>query len=163
MTLTKPDFDAVALLARNVLKENMISKPPVIASHIANSYGLQVFRMQFNPEYSDVSGFIDANQKAIAVNADDAPVRQNFTIAHELGHYLRNHHLEEGYSVLLRDKSHMVNTPMEVEANWFAGNLLVPEMFLREYLDTYPYATDRQLSNIFGVSAEVIRIRRQYL
>jgi len=163
MSLEKPDYNAVKQLAKEVLKQNMVARPPVIASRLAPSYGLKVYRVQFNEDHEDIAGFIDTDEMAIAVNAEDPPVRQNFTIAHELGHFLRGHHLNEGYSVLLRDTTQMENNYMEKEANWFAGNLLVPEIFLREYLELYPYATDAQFAKWFGVSAEVIRIRRQYL
>ena len=52
---------------------------------------------------------------------------------------------------------------IEQEANCFAGNLLVPEIFLKEVIQKYPFATNSQLGNIFGVSDTVIRIRRKIL
>jgi Zn-dependent peptidase ImmA (M78 family) len=98
------------------------------------------------------------------VNAEDSPARQNFTVAHELGHYLLEHELSGAeYTCLFRNPANQKNTPIEKEANCFAANLLVPTYILREYLDKYPFATNEQLSKIFGVSSEVLRFRRQYL
>jgi len=159
----KADFHAVKRLARQVLEENGIFKPPVIAAELAESYGLEVFESEFNEEYAHIAGFIDFGENFILVNADDSLHRKNFTVAHELGHYLLGHNAENGYTVLLRDPDAMVKTPLEQEANCFAANVLVPEPFLLEYLDNYPYITNQQLSKAFGVSADVVRIRRLYL
>jgi len=161
--IRKPDFAAVEKLAKQVLKENFIVKPPVLAARLAEAQGLEVFEADFEEEYTHIAGFIDFDTNMILVNAEDVPARKNFTVAHELGHYLLGHNAANGYAVLLRNTDEMVKTPLEQEANCFAANLLVPEPFLREYLDTYPFITDPQLARIFGVSAEVIRYRRLYL
>ena len=163
MAFEKPDYKAVKLLAREVLRDNMIVEPPVIAANLAKTYGLQVVRVAFNENYSHVAGFINADSMEIAVNADDSLARQNFTIAHELGHYLREHHKESGYSFLLRDPRNSAKNAMEMEANCFAANVLVPYSFLQERMDEFPYATDWQLGNLFGVSSDVIRYRKLYL
>ena len=103
----------------------------------------------------------------LIINAKDATVQQNFTIAHGLGHYALEHHkdprFEKNYSVILRDACFVGQTPVELEVNLFADNLLVPSMFLQKYLNKYPYATDQELSNIFGVPSEVIYRRRLYV
>ena len=159
----KPDFAMVKRLAWRVLEENFVTKPPINAAELAEACGLAVFESRFKPAYSHVAGFIDFDNTKILINADDSVPRKNFTVAHELGHYLLGHNEENGYTVLLRNPDAMAKTPIEQEANCFAANLLVPERFLREWLDNYPSATDQQLSGIFGVSAEVIRYRRLYL
>ena len=161
-TTAKANFELAKEKALDILKANMIVKPPVIAAELAESEGLQVLCMLFNPGYTEIAGFIDADKKAIVVNAVESSARQNFTIAHELGHYLLKHHESNEYTVMWRDPRAMKKTPMEQEANCFAANLLVPSMFLREYLDNYPLITDWQLSLLFGVSVDVIRFRRLY-
>jgi len=159
----RPDFAEAEKLARQILKENFIIEPPVFATKLAEACGLSVFEAEFKPDYAHIAGFIDFAKNKILVNTLDSPARKNFTIAHELGHYLLGHNAENGYTVLLRNTDEMIKTPQEQEANCFAANLLVPEPFLREYLEKYPFATDPQLANIFGVSADVIRYRRLYL
>jgi Zn-dependent peptidase ImmA (M78 family) len=159
----EPDYAEAKRWARKVLEANLIVKPPVNAAKVARAYELDVVDCAFKPEHSHVAGAIDFDTKTILVNEDDSPHRKNFTIAHELGHFLLGHNEENGYTVFLRNPDAMVKTPVEQEANCFAANLLVPEPFLMEYLDTYSFITDQQLSKIFGVSSEVIRFRRLYL
>ena len=161
--IRKPDFVAVKRLAWQVLEENFVTKPPVIAARLVRAYELEAFEAEFKPEYDHIAGFIDFDNKKILVNAGDSTARKNFTAAHELGHYLLKHNVENGYTVLLRDMGAMIKTPVEQEANCFAANVLVPEQFLREYLDNYSHITERQLASIFGVSEDVIRYRKLYL
>ena len=165
-TVVRPrvaDFTAARQLARTVLEENFIIRPPVIAERLAKTYGLEVVYGDFKPQHSHVAGFIDFARNTIAVNALDSAPRQNFTVAHELGHYLLKHSVEDGYTVLLRNTDDIIRTPIEQEANCFAANVLVPGQFLLEYLDNYPHVTDQQLAGVFGVSASVIRFRKLYL
>ena len=167
MTTDISRYAEIKQAALNVLEANRIDEPPVTAARLAEAYGFTVIGMIFSPEHAKrIAGFIDVPSGEIVVNAEDAPVIQNYTIAHELGHYLLKHHeaedFEKNYSVLLREAGGPSQEPMEIEANLFADNLLVPSMFLREYLDRYPRATNQELSNIFGVSPEVIRYRRPY-
>ncbi len=162
MTYAAPDYNRAKQLALDTLEANMIVKPPVIAADLAESAGLKVVRATFKLEYAHIAGFIDTDEMSIVVNAEEPAVRRNFTIAHELGHYLLKHHESSEYSVLLRNTSTATKTPMEQEANVFAANLLVPDVFLRECIDKYPFATDEQLGRLFGVSAEVIRYRKLY-
>jgi len=157
------DFAAAKQLARRVLEENAIIEPPVIAAELVASYGLEAMTAVFQPGYEHIAGFIDFDTLKIYVNGDESLQRQNFTIAHELGHYLLGHRQESGYTVLLRNPDGMVKTPIEQEANCFAANLLVPGSFLLQYLEDYPGISDHQLTKFFGVSVDVIRYRRLYV
>jgi len=157
----QPDFAAARTKAQEVLEGNVIVKPPVVAHALAENYDLKVEYWTFKPEYSDVAGFIEAASRTIAVNADDPLPRQNFTIAHELGHYLLGHDLlGKEYSCLFRNPTKQKKNLMEQEANYFAIHLLVPTKMLRTYLEQFPFASDEQLSRIFGVSADIIGLRR---
>ena len=165
-TVTRPkvaDFVAAKRLARQVLQDNGITEPPIIAADLVVSYGLEAMIAVFQPGYDHIAGFIDFDEFKIYVNGDDSLQRQNFTIAHELGHYLLGHRKESGYTVLLRNPDEMVKTPIEKEANCFAANLLVPEPFLLQYLEDFPGITNYQLTKIFGVSTDVIHYRRLYV
>jgi len=162
MATTQADFKLAKTKALQILEANMIVKPPVIAAELAEAEGVEVLCMTFNPDYMEIAGFIDTDRKAIVVNAAENSARQNFTIAHELGHYLLKHYESSEYTVLLRNSNAMKKTPMEQEANCFAANLLVPSMFLREYINNFPFITDLQLARLFGVSVDVIRFRRLY-
>ena len=159
----KPNYEIAKEKAFQVLKDNFINEPPVIAEEVAHRYGLDVKYCVFKPEYNDVAGFIDS-KGVIIVNSQEAAQRRNFTIAHELGHYLLGHLKNPEYGVLYRRPiSQMSSKPIEQEANCFAANLLVPEEILKDYIKRCPFATNQQLGNIFGVSSDVIGFRRQLL
>ena len=113
--------------------------------------------MEFSGESEGVSGFYDPDEHAIYVNKHEYPLRQSFTIAHELGHALLHREWARtgNYSVLMRDNGTDHGEPHEKEANSFAANLLVP----RELLDKYRHLSEGDLSKLFAVSVPVIRNR----
>ena len=156
-------FREIKQLTRKILEENMIVKPPIIAAELILVSDLVVSCGTFKPEYEHISGFLDIDNKKIVINAIDSPSQQNYTIAHEFGHYLLGHYQEAEYAPLLRDSRAMKKTLLEQRASYFAANLLVPDMFLREYIDRYPLIEDYQLTRIFGVPLEIIRYRKRYL
>jgi hypothetical protein len=112
---------------------------PVPVEKIARKYALVV--REDLP--SDVSGMLvpvpspdGKPQWAIVVNSKDAPVRQRFTIAHELGHLLIHRystpHADGRYQVRFRDeRSAEGSAREEIEANQFAAELLMPEREVR--------------------------------
>ena len=152
------DYGTIMNLALDVLQKHNITKPPVAADELARKLGFSVLCAELNPGY--VAGYIDIDNNEIVVNSDDVPVQQNFTIAHELGHYLLKHFekddYKENYSVLLRDARIDEDSSMEQEASWFAESLLVPVDFLFERIAKYPFVTDQSLARMFGVPVTVI-------
>ncbi|MGZ0175141.1 MAG: ImmA/IrrE family metallo-endopeptidase, partial [Planctomycetales bacterium] len=86
-----------------------------------------------------------------------SPLRDRFTIAHELGHYFLHSDQGEIPIVAFRNGS----TRIEWEANWFAASLLMPKAEFRQ-------AASRDLSVAalaarFGVSQEAARVRKEAL
>lgn len=78
--------------------------------------------------------------------------RIRFSILHELGHFILNHDMRQDIPKALYDKQ-------EVEANYFAAQLLMPEQILGE-LRRRLVRLDRQaLKKYFGVSGESSDIR----
>jgi hypothetical protein len=132
---------------------------------------------------SDVSGMLvplevanGAAKWAIVVNAQDPPVRQRFTIAHELGHLLIHKystpHADGRYQVRFRDERSARGSVLEeIEANQFAAELLMPEGEIRAIakklrLDVADSALDKlamaKLSEAAGrlqVSAQALSFR----
>lgn len=125
----------------------------------------------------DLSGFLyrDAAQKIIGVNTQHASVRQNFTVAHELGHFLLHDqeqlHLDRAFSTIrLRDhRSSQGVDSAEKEANLFAAELLMPQEFLRadlagkDVLDLYDEDLLPDLAGRYRVSVQALTFRLQYL
>jgi Zn-dependent peptidase ImmA (M78 family) len=164
MSATFPDLDKAKKLAREVLEANLVTKAPIVAETLVSPYGLNVRHSFFKEEYRNIAGFIDSKNRVIVVNADDPHRQRNFTIAHELGHYLLGHDLHgEEYTFLPRNHADQKNTCIEQEANYFASHLLVPTFLLQKYLDEYPIARDDLLSGVFGVPVEIIQYRKAYL
>lgn len=108
-----------------------------------------------------MSGYIEKRQSewVIGVNKYDSPLRQKFTLAHELGHYIL-HKSEitskhEDY-ILLRDNEY---TAMEREANEFAAELLMPRDKFRNCVESREATTIKDLAQKFEVSANAVRYR----
>ena len=96
-------------------------------------------------------------QPFIFVNGTHSPVRQRFTLAHELGHHVLNHRQRVDAT---QDLFGAPKDPDEVAANYFAGAFLVPRTALRNWVDRHPdHAGDLELvvraGAYFGVSAAV--------
>jgi Zn-dependent peptidase ImmA (M78 family) len=116
----------------------------------------------------------------IVINATKPQVRQNFTLAHEFGHYVLHRewldaHKEDGlvdfaeyvdggaplfrYDVpVLTDEAEILR---EREANNFAAELLMPENELRELWDINPDI--ERAAEIFRVSKIAMAIRLERL
>jgi Zn-dependent peptidase ImmA (M78 family) len=118
-----------------LMSKHQVESPPVRVKEIAEGEGLIVVESPFP---SDISGaLIQSDGRAvIAVNGEQHPNRVRFTIAHELAHYLLAHkgedHLDWKFTVLRRDgKSSEATDDDEMDANFFAANLLMPRDFVR--------------------------------
>ncbi len=75
-------------------------------------------------------------------------------MAHELGHAIL-HTKQNCY--FIRNKTLLLNSKIEKEANIFAATLLISEDELSEYKDY----TLKQLSKILGYSEQLIQLRIQ--
>lgn len=101
----------------------------------------------------------------IYVSMTDSRRRQNFTIAHELGH-LYLHFLkwkdESTRKTTFKRLSYAVGGDMEREANMFAGALLMPKS---EYERIYrEYGGDLiKIADIFDVSVSAAEVRARVL
>lgn len=142
---------------------------PVDVEGIAREIGVDVVRDFLGP---DISGKIQRNKAGsyvIVVNASDAPVRQRFTIAHELGHFLYHRDLigdgvadspayrapdERLYEATSLERRH------ETQANQFAANILMPKELIRTIETRDPNMTLDDLAKKLDVSVPALRIRK---
>lgn len=137
----------------SILKKLDINKAPVDVEKVAEFFSLNVI---YYPKFPDsISGTIikDVDLHAIGVNANHPKVRQRFTIAHELGHYIMGH---DQKTVL--DNSFDKKTDNEKEANKFASELLMPIDFLKNDLDKENYNIP-SLAKKYEVSEQAMSIR----
>ena len=162
-----PNYDLARNEARRVLSEFGIVEPPVDPEEIAESLGVDVIFASFNPEVSrKISGFIDFEEgdepsARIVVNKNMSPKRMNFTIAHELGHFLMHQEYAKSneYRILPRSNHHSSDKPNEEkEADAFAAELIAPKGMLMRYKRI---ASLPELSSIFVASEEMLNWRIQ--
>ena len=136
-----------------------INHPPIPVLEIAEQNGVDVVFADFGKHADNVSGLCDFESAKIYVNKDDTTVRQSFTIAHELGHWIMHReafeHDPEAYGVLPRFSSPDRSNVLEQEANYFAAEFLVPKKLLNPVRD-FPVA---KLADIFDVSRTMMEFR----
>lgn len=151
--------------ANEVISLSYLTEPPVDPYALARAHGLEIVQQPFPEKYRRISGFISVagGTPTLFVNDNDSQNRKNFTVGHELGHWLlhRDNLLNDpNLAVLFRIPLGTLNTdPLEKEANMFAANLLVPKSMLDAYRDD---KSPRELAQMFGVSEEVIGYRLEH-
>ncbi len=147
--------------ARDILARHWDRKIPVLPAKIATA-----LHVRLQPEMlGEISGryFYDKRTETpcISWNISDSELRQRFTIAHELGHFV----LEHGEN--FRDPAHNFSLDNyqipEVEANRFAAELLMP----RDALDYYVHEKNMDdialLAKTFMVSEQAMLYRLRNL
>ena len=157
--------------ARQLFKEHNIKTAPVPVERIAKALGV---RVQYAPLDGDLSGmaYIKDGVPIVGINSLHHPNRQRFTLAHELAHVcLHRAQLESAVHVdrgsLRRDAvSATGEDPLEVEANAFASELLMPGELLEAALDGHivDLEDDAMISALakrFRVSEAAMRYRLQ--
>lgn len=155
--LTRPRWHVAESKANELTKD--ISTPPIPVYEIAESSGVNVVFADFGAHSEGVSGLCDFNSARIYVNKYDSVVRQTFTMAHELGHWLLHREIflkdPDRYPVLPRFSDPNRSDPLEKEANKFAACLLVPERLLKPVRG----APVSALAKSFGVSRLMMEFR----
>lgn len=157
--------------ARAILAEFGVKGPPVPVERIVKARNIV---LQYAPLEETLSGmaYIKNGVGIIGVNALHHPNRQRFSIAHELGHHelhpkaiQKAVHIDKEFRMLRRDDLSSQGTdPLEIEANAFASELLMPRDFLVAAID--PGGLDLEdeagielLARKFRVSTSAMRHR----
>lgn len=145
-------------MARRVLQRYNIVAPPVDVEAILLNEGYTVTRF---PWEESVSGIALKAHRLVGVNSKHHPVRQRFSLAHEYGHLVLGHREDEpleSFSTLDDEPREVSYTVIEEkEANTFAGELLVPLLFLKK--SRSKCKDPDQLAAIYQVSREVMFIQ----
>lgn len=142
-------------LAKQALKKSACHESPVNVEQVAKSVGLEVISFPFHPK---ISGVLKKEQGIIAINKSHNPLRQRFTTAHELGHFLLGHGMEDITDDREVDESFEKTDLKEREANLFASSLLMPADWVKEAVKINGLDIDK-LSSLFDVSKQAMTIR----
>lgn len=147
---------------RQIIREHQTGFP-VRLSVLARALGVSVQASTLAPGISGELRPDGAGAFVIRINRHDARVRQRFTVAHELAHYLLHRDQIGGGirdDVLYRSN---LSDAREAEANRLAADILMPE---EELWEAYRRLRGMQqeeavvrLSQQFGVSEAAMKIR----
>lgn len=139
--MTGPRLEFARSMARKYLRRHRVNAPPVPVEYILVAEGFQV-RLVDYPDDTLGESWWEEDIGHVAVSRKLAPGRLRFTLGHELGHLVLGHH-ERRFSdgpltaPAIRELDGTVwepPDPLEVEANHFAAELLLPlGLFLRDW------------------------------
>lgn len=160
------------------IKNQFIHSIPVDVVGLANALGIEVYKDDFDNK--QMSGYIAKEEDGyfICVNKKHPATRQQFTIAHEIGHFVLHQHLLENNSLLptfYKIGNGIINSALprceqyysheyrktETEANSFAASLLMPEVEFIAAANDCDNLND--LANKFKVSVGAASIRANNL
>jgi Predicted Zn peptidase len=129
--------DAIERKAQLLLRQYGNDEIPVDVDLIAKRLKIKVTETELPDETSGVIQKVDNGVSTILANSRHAKVRQRFTIAHELGHFLLS--TKSGIfvdkKIYFRDsRSQSASDPEEIVANIFAAELLMPTHHVKREL-----------------------------
>ena len=146
-------------MAKKVLAESQVKEPPVDLVRILKAHGIQYEEVEGFPDSVDALIIEDGTKVYAAVNAGQHLHRRRFSLAHELGHYFlhRDGVTQDSVSIdnpPAEETGVDTKAPAEIEADLFAGELLVPLEMLKAHVSLDIPA----ISKVFVVSEQVVSI-----
>lgn len=125
----KPSKGVARQAARNLIKTAKIVKFPILLKDVAKFIPeLRIDGVELDDSISGIQ-VTYKGKPFIAYNTNHATTRKRFTVAHEIGHIMLGHtSCGQGSSS---------SSPLEVEANQFAAELLMPLALLKETMKTH--------------------------
>lgn len=162
--------DALVKQAMRHARRNNISTCPLDVEGLAEHLGAKISRVSSLPE--GVIGRVEINKSdnnkcKIKINNKYPESKKRFTVAHELGHFLKHNVwqsgdlLEEHVGNVVQHLRSQSSGGLEWEANSFAAQLLMPAVDVaREFTHEKDVA---ELAKKFGVSKAAMTIRVEKL
>jgi Zn-dependent peptidase ImmA (M78 family) len=150
----------VRQMAKKILAESNVKAPPVDLLQILTAHGIGYEEVEDFPDTVDALIVEDGSKVYAAVNAKQHLHRRRFSLAHELGHYFMHRQGMPEEDITIDnppsgdENDTATKSPAEIEADLFAGELLVPLQMLKPYVQKgIP-----ELSRLFLVSEQVVSI-----
>jgi Zn-dependent peptidase ImmA (M78 family) len=150
-----------------ILNDLQITELPVPINKIAEYNNLEIHPFDFGENISGVLVIDPSKDKGvIGLNPLESKVRQRFTIAHELAHFILHRSSRESlfvdkdFRVLFRKQESSIGNgefKREQEANAFAASILMPKHLVEEKIkelsiDLTDENAIKTLANMFEVS-----------
>lgn len=143
------------------------SKPSMISKKVMEKEP-EVAEYEMFTNWEEVLGYFDKKDNTFYINDTNQPItRMRFTMAHEIGHHQLHQHINKNHfrKVILQQDLYSPKSPEEIEANYFAGYLLMPDAAITKIL-VYSYLMPtsaeyiiKEFAKILAVSPEAMRIR----
>lgn len=153
-------------MARELLKEHGVAAHPVDPEWLAAQVGLEVVEMDgFTAHCFGALALVDGGFRILVSRSCPSRGLRRFTIAHELGHACIEDHTDglswaNGYAL---SEGHFRGrkNPLEVEADCFASELLIPAAWGRTMVDASRpgVAAVRELAQAFDTSLPCAAVR----
>lgn len=147
--------------ARKLLKDAGITKAPVDVESLALAAGFKVSRKEL-PDGEAGSTFERRGQRHIWVNQNDSPVRQRFTILHEIAHHVLELPSRHGETVPADELERFTGRhPEEVLCDTFAAECLVPWALIQPLAEDKDFTLEHlaELADHFQASRSCIASR----
>ena len=130
-------MNLISQTTNNLLEGN--KSLPIPIETIVSNQGIKLLSYDLGEGMSGVL-IIEQGEATIGYNKNEHRVRNRFTIAHELGHYMlhkeKDLFVDKDFKIMFRTiPSNDVNEIHEKEANEFAASILMPEDLLRREID----------------------------
>lgn len=135
---------------------------PVDIKAIFEMYRIEII---YEPMDKDISGILELRQSGwvAVINQWHHPNRQRFTLAHELGHFLKHRTIKKRFTDnSFFNRLEEKRDKLEIEADQFAADLLMPENEFKNQIEK-GNNTLSGISDIFKVSMLAAEIRAKKL
>lgn len=152
--------------AQQVLEAANALQRPVPLENVARYLELEVEEAFLG---DDVSGIliVEHGKGRIGFNINHSSVRQRFSIAHEMAHFVLHQtkaplFIDKSYTIYHRDeRSSSGENLQEIQANQFAAALLMPEALVREALTELDFDLGDEDGVALNRLAEQFQVSRQ--
>lgn len=155
-------IEKIELAAEQLLAKIAIKEVPIPIEDVARALDIHISRAP-SAEFSGL--LIRKNGRAlIGINSGEAPVRQRFTIAHEIGHFVLHPQKDAFVDFRTERGKGEAKPPRERHADMFAAALLMPRTsllkdFRRLAKNGFSDHITATLARQYAVSEEAMRFR----
>lgn len=154
----------------DLIANGKLTQAPVKLEDITKDLSVVIREYDFNEDVSGVLVVDEDGTGRIGYNPKESPNRIRFSIAHELGHYVLHSNKTKGVfmdKLMFRKNIKLYNRreeQIEIEANYFAANLLMPKQMVIDAVNKLDYLDDdddniKKLADLFQVSVSAMTYR----